>query len=97
MAQCRIKPLGNRVVIKRSEAATTKGGIFLPDSAQEKPRQGEVISVGPGSMEEDGTITAVPLNKGDRVLFSSYGGTEVTDDEQEFIILSEEDILAVIQ
>ncbi len=92
-----IKPLGNRVLIKRSEAKTTKGGILLPESAQEKPKQGEVTAVGPGKYDKEGILQKVPLNVGDKVLFSSYGGTEVpSDKEKEYLILGLEDILAVI-
>jgi len=92
-----IKPLGNRVLIKRSEVKTTKGGIILPDTAQEKPKQGEVIATGPGKMDEKGKVQAMHVRVGDRVLFSSYAGTEVKSNEQdaEYLILSEEDILGV--
>jgi chaperonin GroES len=92
-----IKPLGNRVLVKRSEAKTTKGGILLPESAQEKPRQGEIVAVGPGKYDKDGVVQKVPLQVGDKVLFSAYGGTDVpSDKEKEYLILSLEDILAVI-
>jgi chaperonin GroES len=91
-----IKPLGNRVLIKRSKAQTTKGGILLPDSAQEKPKEGEVIAVGPGKIDEHGTKENMQLKVGDRVLFSSYAGTEVKSDNEEMLILSEDDILGVI-
>ncbi len=92
-----VKPLGNRVLVKRSEAKTTKGGIILPDSAQEKPKQGEVVAVGPGKTDEKGKTTAVPLSVGDKVLFTSYAGMEFkSDDDNEYLILNEEDIIAVI-
>ncbi|HEV8051740.1 MAG TPA: co-chaperone GroES [Parachlamydiaceae bacterium] len=91
-----IKPLGNRVLIKRSKAPTTKGGILLPDSAQEKPKEGEVIAVGPGKIDENGVKEAMQLKVGDRVLFSSYAGTEVKNDDEEMLILSEDDILGVL-
>lgn len=94
----KFKPLGNRILVKRSEAEATKGGILLPDSAQEKPRQGEVIAVGPGKHGKDGAIKLMELSVGDRVLFSSYAGTEVKGaDEEEVLIMSEEDVLAVIE
>jgi len=88
-----VKPLGKRVLVKRAKATTTKGGIYLPDSAQEKPREGEVLEVGPGKEE-------VSLKKGDRVLFSSYAGTEVKhpgDEDSEYLVISEDDVLGVLQ
>lgn len=93
----KVKPLGGRVVVKRSEAKTTKGGIILPDSAQEKPKQGEVIAVGPGKMDEKGKTHPVALSVGDQVLYSSYAGSEFkSDDENEYLILNEEDVIAVM-
>lgn len=93
-----IKPLGNRVLIKRSEIKMTKGGILLPETAQEKPRQGEIVAVGPGKFDDKGELKAMNVRVGDIVLFSSYAGTEVkTEDGQaDFLILSEEDILGVL-
>lgn len=98
MAIKKIKPLGNRVLVKRSEAKTTKGGILLPESAQEKPKQGEVVAVGPGKMDEEGKVKAMNVRVGDKVLFSSYGGSEVKmeDAEASYIILTEDDILGVL-
>lgn len=90
-----IKPLGNRVLIKRSKPQTTKGGILLPDSAQEKPKEGVIMAVGPGKMDEQGNKENMQLKVGDRVLFSSYAGTEFKDDE-EMLILSEDDVLGVL-
>lgn len=92
----KVKPLGNRVLIQRLEAQTTKSGIILPESAQEKPRQGEVLAVGPGKMNAKGEALKMPVQVGDKVIFSTYSGTEV-DSEEEYLILSEDDILAVIQ
>lgn len=89
----KLKPLGNRVLVKRSEALKTKGGILLPDTAKEKPRQGEVIAVGPGKTDEKGRCHPMDLKVGDTVLFSSYAGSEVRD---EYVILFEEDLLAVL-
>ncbi len=93
-----IKPLGNRVLVKRAEAKTSKGGIILPDTAQEKPRQGQVVAVGPGKMEEDGDVTPMNVRVGDSVLFTAYAGTEVKTEEQgtEYLIMSEDDILGVL-
>ena len=93
-----IKPLGNRVVIKRSKASTSSGGIILPDTAQEKPKEGTVIAVGPGK-ETDNGIVPVSVSVNDRVLFSSYAGTEVKDtstEEEEYLIMSEEDIFGIL-
>lgn len=91
----KIMPMGNRVVVEREEAKATKGGILLPESAQKKPREGKVIAVGPGKVDEKGKIQRMDLNIGDRILFSSYGGTEYKADDTEYLILSEEDVLAV--
>lgn len=93
-----IKPLGNRVLIKRSKAQSTKGGILLPDTAQEKPREGTVVASGPGKMNDQGVVEALSLKVGDRVLFSGYSGTEVKNhsDEEEYLIMSEDDILGIL-
>lgn len=94
----KIKPLNNRVLVKRSKAQTTKGGIILPDTAQEKPKEGTVMAVGPGVRDEEGIIHALAVKIGDRVLFSSYAGTEVKqmESEEEYLLLTEEDILGVL-
>lgn len=93
-----IKPLGNRVLVKRSKVTTSKGGILLPEAAQEKPRQGEVIAVGPGKVNEQGDVEAMHVRVGDVVLFSSYAGSPVKNaqEEEEYLILSEDDILCVV-
>jgi chaperonin GroES len=93
-----IRPLGNRILVKRSQVTTSKGGILLPDSAQEKPKQGEVLAVGPGKSNEEGTLLPMHVKVGDRVLFSSYAGLEVKTDEpfEECLILSEEEVLGVL-
>jgi len=98
MSHKHIKPLGNRVLVKRSEAKTSKGGIILPDTAQEKPRQGEVVAVGPGKVEDDGEIQPMNVRVGDTILFTAYAGTEVKTDEPnvEYLIMSEDDILGVL-
>lgn len=97
-AEKNIKPLGNRVLVKRSEAKTSKGGILLPDTAKEKPKQGEVLAVGPGKMDEKGKTQPMYVQVGDKVLFSSYAGTEVkTEDlDAEYLIMTEEEILGVL-
>lgn len=93
-----IKPLGNRVLVKRAEVTMSKGGIILPETAQEKPRRGKVVAVGPGKTDEKGHLKKVNVHVGDDVLFSSYAGTEVKteDDQADFLIMSEDDILGVL-
>ena len=93
-----IKPLGDRVLVKRAEMKMSKGGIILPETAQEKPRQGKVVAIGPGKMDEKGNMKKVNVHVGDTVLFSSYAGTEVKteDDQADFLIMSEVDILGVL-
>lgn len=93
-----IQPLGDKIVVKRLEAAeVTKGGIVLPDSAKEKPKEGKIIAVGPGKICDDGKRGAMQLKKGDRVLFTSYAGTEVKYDGEDYLIMSEDDVLAVVE
>jgi chaperonin GroES len=94
----KIKPLSNRVLVKRSKAQVSKGGIILPETAQEKPKEGAVVAVGPGARDEEGKVHPLNVKIGDRVLFSSYAGTEVknADSEEEYLILTEEDILGVL-
>jgi chaperonin GroES len=93
----KIKPLGKRVLIKRSKAQATKGGILLPDTAQEKPREGEVVAVGPGAISENGKLEALSVKVGDKIIYSNYAGTEVKTEENdaEYLILSEDDILCI--
>ncbi len=94
----KIKPLADRILVQRLEAETkTAGGIVLPDSAKEKPQRGKVISVGPGKTLDDGTVKKLQVKKGDQVLFTSYAGTEVKISGKEHLIMSESDILAVIE
>ncbi|RKX20164.1 MAG: co-chaperone GroES [Candidatus Zixiibacteriota bacterium] len=91
-----VKPLADRVLVKQAEAAEVKkGGIIIPDTAKEKPQQGEVIEVGPGRVE-DGKTVPMEVKKGDKILYGKYSGTEVTVDDEEFIIMRESDILAII-
>ena len=98
MAKPKIKPLNDKVVLKRLEAeAVTKGGIVLPDSAKDKPREGEVLALGDGKLLDDGSRSPFQVEVGDRVLFSSYAGTEVKIGGEEYLILGEDDILAVIE
>ncbi len=93
----KITPLGDNVLVKRVEAeSTTAGGIVLPESAKEKPREGIVISVGEGRLSEDGTRTKLQVAKKDRVIFSSYAGTEVEFGGEDYLIVREDEILAIV-
>lgn len=93
-----IKPLGDRVVVKRiEEEPKTKGGIVLPDTAKEKPQKGKVIAVGSGRILENGQKVPLEVKEGDTVVFAKYGGTEIEIDGEEYVILSERDLLAVLQ
>jgi chaperonin GroES len=90
-------PLGERVIVKPIEQEqTTRGGIFLPDTAKEKPQEGEVVAVGPGRLSDDGKRISMELSKGDRVVYSKFAGTEYKDGEEEYLILRESDILAKV-
>ena len=92
------KPLADRVVVKPfEEMEIKKGGIIIPDTAKEKPMQGEIIEVGPGRTADDGKKISMEVKKGDRILYGKYSGTEVTVDEVEYLIMRESDIFAVIQ
>jgi len=93
-----IKPLHDRVIIRRIEDSTDKtaGGLFIPDTAKEKPQEGEVIAAGDGKYKEDGTRQALDVKAGDRVLFGKYSGSEIKLDGDEFIIMREDEILGVI-
>jgi len=93
----KIRPLNDRVLVKRlEEVEKTKGGIIIPDSAKEKPAEGEVIAVGPGKLDDKGKRVPVELKAGDRVLFSKYGGTDVKLDGEDYLIMREDDILGVL-
>ncbi|MGN0947682.1 co-chaperone GroES [Megasphaera sp.] len=92
-----LKPLGDRVVIRVLEQEEkTASGIFLPDTAKEKPSQGEVVAVGPGKLQDDGKRVALDVKVGDKIIFSKYAGTEVKFEGQKYLIVSERDILAII-
>lgn len=91
----KLQPLGDRVVVKpMTEEEVSKGGIILPDTAKEKPQRGQVIAVGPGRLDEDGKRIAMEVKKGDKVIYSKYAGTEIKEDDEEYLILRESDILA---
>ncbi len=94
----KFRPLHDRVVVKRLEEDTkTAGGIIIPDTAKEKPQQGEVVAVGPGSRDEQGKVNALDVKPGDRVLFGKWSGTEVTIDGEDLLIMKESDIMGVIE
>jgi chaperonin GroES len=93
-----IKPLGDRVLIKRLEAEEkTSGGLVLPDTAKEKPKEGTVLALGPGKLLENGNRSTFSVKEGNRVIFSSYAGTEVKWQGEDYLLMSEEDILAVVE
>ena len=92
------RPLGDRVLVKRvEEESKTKGGIIIPDTAKEKPQEGEVIAVGPGARDEAGKVQPLDLKKGDRILFGKWSGTEVKIDGADLLIMKESDVLGVIE
>lgn len=92
-----VKPLGDRILIKVKEAEErTAGGIFLPDTAKEKPQVGEVVQVGPGKRSESGTYETIDVNVGDNVLYSKYAGTDVKLGGEDYVLLREQDILAIV-
>jgi len=94
----KIRPLNDRILVKRLEGEEkTAGGIIIPDSAKEKPAEGEIVAVGPGKLNEAGERVAIDVAVGDRVLFSKYGGTEIKLDGEDFLIMREDDILGVVQ
>ena len=91
------RPLGDRVLVKRvEEEQKTKGGIIIPDTAKEKPQEGEVVSVGPGARDDKGVVNALELKAGDRILFGKWSGTEVKIDGEDLIIMKESDVLGVL-
>lgn len=93
-----IQPLGERVLVKRIEAEEkTAGGIVVPDSAKEKPKEGEIISLGTGKVNEKGEKEAFNVKKGDKILFESYAGTEIKIDGEEYLVMKEDDILGIIK
>ncbi|OGV67482.1 MAG: co-chaperone GroES [Lentisphaerae bacterium RIFOXYA12_FULL_48_11] len=93
----KIKPLRDRVLVQPVEAELKKGGIIIPDAAKEKPQEGVVIAVGPGKRDKDGKIVPMEVKKGDKILMPKYGGSDVKIDDKEYKIISEEDIVAIIE
>ena len=93
----KIRPLGDRILVKRvEEESKTKGGIIIPDTAKEKPQEGEVISVGAGARDESGKVVPLELKAGDRILFGKWSGTEVKIEGEDLLIMKESDVLGVI-
>ena len=96
--EAKIRPLGDKVLLRRLEAMEkSKGGIVIPDTAKEKPREGKVVAVGTGRRLDDGSLVPFQVKKGDRVLFSSYAGTEVKLEGEDFVIMGEDDVLAILE
>ena len=94
----KLKPLGDRILVRRiEEEETKKGGIIIPDTAKEKPQQGEVVAVGPGRVDDSGKKIPMELKKGDKILFGKYSGNEVKLADVEYLIMREEDVLGVIE
>lgn len=92
-----LKPLGDRIVIRTLDAqGKTKSGLVLPDTAKEKPQEGKVLAIGTGRLLDDGTVKALEVKNGDRVLYGKYAGTEVTIEGEDYLILREEDVLAIV-
>src|SRR3954447_5228278 len=97
-AKSLLRPLGERVVVKLVQAEEkTRGGIVLPDTAKEKPQEAEVVAVGPGKLLDDGKRSPIDLKAGDHILFAKYSGTEVKLEGEEFLVIAEKDILAVVE
>ena len=98
MAKTQFRPLHDRVVVRRIDAEQkTKGGIIIPDTAQEKPSEGEVIAVGPGGRDEAGKLVPIDIKAGDRVLFGKWSGTEVKIDGEDLLIMKESDIMGIVE
>lgn len=94
----KVRPLHDRILVKRlEEEAKTKGGIIIPDTAKEKPFQGEIIAVGSGRRTEDGKVVPLDVKAGDKVLFSKYAGTDIKIEDVEYLIMREEDVLGIIE
>ena len=92
-----IRPLGDRVLIKRvAEEEKSKGGIIIPDTAKEKPQEGKVIAVGKGKRDDDGKVTPLDVKKGDRILFGKYSGSDIKLDQDEFLIMREDEVLGIL-
>jgi chaperonin GroES len=98
MSKHQLRPLHDRVVVKRvEEEGKTKGGIIIPDTAKEKPMEGEIVAVGPGARDEKGTLVPLDVKKGDRILFGKWSGTEIKLDGDDLLIMKESDIMGIIE
>lgn len=98
MAELKIRPLGDRVVVKASESVEkTKGGIIIPDTAKEKPQEGKIVAIGKGRTDDNGKLVPMEVKKGDTILYGKYSGSEITLENKEYIIMKEEDILAIVE
>ena len=98
MSKSKIRPLQDRLIVQRlDEQEKTAGGLFIPDSAKEKPQQGKVVSVGKGKVREDGTIQPLDVKAGDKILFGKYSGTEIKIEAEEYLIMREDDVLGVVE
>jgi len=98
MGKMKLRPLGDRIVVEPLEAEEkTKGGIILPDTAKEKPQEGKVVAVGKGKTDESGKLIPMEVKVGDKVLYGKYAGTEITIEGKEYMILKEEDVLAIVE
>jgi chaperonin GroES len=98
MSNTKIRPLQDRIIVKRLDTEEkTASGLYIPDSAKDKPQQGKVIAVGKGKVKEDGSVLPVEVKKGDKILFGKYAGTEIKVDNEEYLIMREEDVLGVVE
>src|SRR5512136_595276 len=93
----KIRPLQDRILVERIEEEIKKGGIIIPDSAKEKPQQGKVIAAGPGKIDEKGNRIPMEVKKGDTILFGKYSGNEIRIDDKEYLIMREDDVLAIVE
>lgn len=93
-----VRPLQDRILVRRlEEEEAVKGGIIIPDTAKEKPQEGEVVAVGNGKKKDDGTVIPLDVKAGDRILFGKYSGTDITIEDEEYLILREEEVLAILE
>jgi chaperonin GroES len=98
MSNTKIRPLQDRIIVKRLDSEEkTASGLYIPDSAKDKPQQGKVVAVGKGKVKEDGSLLPVEVKKGDKILFGKYAGTEIKVDNEEYLIMREEDVLGVVE
>jgi len=93
----KVKPLHDRILVERLEEEVRKGGIIIPDSAKEKPQKGKVIAAGPGRVDDNGKRIAMDVKKGDRILFGKYSGNEIRVGDEDYLIMREEDVLAIVE